>query len=183
MPALRISLVVFLAAKCLTPLLAQQQVQINTPYVGTPPAVVNEMLNLAKPTAQDVIYDLGCGDGRIVIEAAKQYGVRGVGIDNNPDRIREAQENARREGVAHLVEFRIGDLYDANIENATIVALYLLPDVNLRLRPKLKSELKPGARIVSHTFDMGDWKPKKKQIVEGEKIYLWKIRRKFLFFV
>src|SRR6185437_4540764 len=146
----------FLAGMGLTPLFAQKQVQINTPYVGTPPAVVNEMLTLAKPKPDDIIYDLGCGDGRIVIEAAKQYGVRGVGIDNNPERIREARENAGREGVADLVEFRIGDLYDADIEDATIVALYLLPDVNLRLRPKLKSELKPGARVVSHNFDMGD---------------------------
>jgi cyclopropane fatty-acyl-phospholipid synthase-like methyltransferase len=169
-----------LLAGCLVAF-AQDQVQINTPYVSTAPAVVDEMLNLAKPKANDVLYDLGCGDGRIVIEAAKQYGARGVGIDNNPERIREAQENARREGVTHLVQFRIGDLYDADIENATIVALYLLPDVNLRLRPKLKSELKPGARIVSHTFGMGDWKPNKKQTVDGEKIYLWKIRRKFFF--
>jgi cyclopropane fatty-acyl-phospholipid synthase-like methyltransferase len=170
----------FLLAGCL---FAQDQVQINTPYVSTPPAVVDEMLNLAKPKPDDVVYDLGCGDGRIVIEAAKQYGVRGVGIDINPDRIREAEENAKREGVSHLVQFRIGDLYDADIEDATIVALYLLPDVNLRLRPKLKNELKPGARIVSHTFDMGDWKPQKKQTVGGDKIFLWKIRRKFLFFV
>lgn len=171
-----------LAGMCLTSLFAQEQVQIHTPYVSTPPAVVDGMLNLAKPKADDVIYDLGCGDGRIVIEAAKQYGVRGVGIDNNPDRIREAQENARREGVEHLVQFRIGDLYDADIEDATIVALYLLPDVNLKLRPKLKGELRPGARIVSHTFDMGDWKPKKKEVVDGEKVYLWTIPRKFLFF-
>jgi cyclopropane fatty-acyl-phospholipid synthase-like methyltransferase len=164
-------------------LFAQDQVQINSPYVSTPHTVVDKMLDLAKPKADDVVYDLGCGDGRIVIQAAKQYGVRGVGIDNNPERIREAEENARREGVSHLVQFRIGDLYDADIEDATIVALYLLPDVNMKLRPKLKNELKPGARIVSHTFGMGDWKPNKQQTVDGEKIFLWKIRRKFPFFV
>jgi cyclopropane fatty-acyl-phospholipid synthase-like methyltransferase len=165
------------------PLLAQEQVQINSPYVATPSLVVDAMLSLADAKPSDVVYDLGCGDGRIIIQAAKRFGARGIGIDNNPDRIREAQENARREGVSHLVEFRIGDLYDANLEPATIVALYLLPDVNIRLRPKLKSQLKPGARIVSHTFDMGDWKPKKRQMVAGDKIFLWKIRRKFLFFV
>lgn len=158
-------------------LFAQDQVQINSPYVSTPPAVVNKMLDLAQPKSNDVIYDLGCGDGRIVIQAAKQYGVHGVGIDNNPERIREAHENAKREGVSHLVQFRIGDLYDANLENATIVALYLLPDVNLRLRPKLRTQLKSGARIVSHTFGMGDWKPSKEQTVDGQKIFLWRIHR------
>jgi cyclopropane fatty-acyl-phospholipid synthase-like methyltransferase len=158
-------------------LFAQDQVQINTPYVSTPPEVVNKMLDLAQPKSGDVIYDLGCGDGRIVIQAAKHYGVRGVGIDNNPERILEAQGNARREGVSNLVQFRVGDLYDADIRNATIVALYLLPDVNLRLRPKLQNELRPGARIVSHTFGMGNWKPNKEQTVDGQKIFLWKIRR------
>ncbi|MFZ0589551.1 MAG: class I SAM-dependent methyltransferase [Bryobacteraceae bacterium] len=161
---------------------AQDQVQINTPYVATPSPVVDAMLDLAHVKSSDLIYDLGCGDGRIVIQAAKRYGARGIGVDNNPERIREAQENARREGVGQLVEFRLGDLYDTNVENATIVALYLLPDVNLRLRPKLKAQLKPGARVVSHTFDMGDWKPKKKRIVNGEKIYLWTIKRRFWFF-
>lgn len=163
-------------------LAAQDQVQINTPYVATPTPVVDAMLKLAHTKSSDVIYDLGCGDGRIVIQAAKQYGARGVGVDNNPERIREAQENARREGVSQLVEFRLGDLYNTNVQDATIVALYLLPDVNLRLRPKLKAQLKPGARVVSHTFDMGDWKPKKQSIVAGEKIYLWIIKRRFWFF-
>ena len=163
-------------------LFAQDQVQINSPYVATPAPVVDAMLSLARAGQSDVVYDLGCGDGRIIIQAAKRFGAHGVGIDNNPERIREAQENARREGVANLVEFRIGDLYDANVGKATVVALYLLPDVNLRLRGKLKAQLKPGARVVSHTFDMGDWKPNKEQTVAGEKIYLWKIRRKFLFF-
>jgi cyclopropane fatty-acyl-phospholipid synthase-like methyltransferase len=164
------------------PLAAQKQIQINTPYVATPSPVVDAMLTLADAKSSDVVYDLGCGDGRIVIQAAKQYGARGVGVDNNPERIRQAQENARREGVSSLVEFRLGDLYDTNLESATIVALYLLPDVNLRLRPKLKTQLKPGARIVSHNFDMGDWKPRKRRMVEGEKIYLWTIKRRFWFF-
>jgi cyclopropane fatty-acyl-phospholipid synthase-like methyltransferase len=163
-------------------LAAQEQVQINTPYVATPDAIVDAMLSMARTKPSDVVYDLGCGDGRIVIQAAKRYGARGVGIDNNPERIREAEENARREGVSHLARFRVGDLYDADLHEATVVALYLLPDVNLRLRPKLKAQLRPGARIVSHSFDMGDWKPKKQQAVSGEKIFLWAIRRRFWFF-
>jgi SAM-dependent methyltransferase len=136
------------------------------------------MLRLARAKNSDVVYDLGCGDGRILIEAAKTYGARGVGIDNNPARIREAEEIARREGVSHLLSFRIGDLFDANLQEATLVTLYLLPEVNLRLRPKLQTQLKPGARIVSHSFDMGDWKPSKTQINEGESIYLWKITKR-----
>lgn len=178
---LRLTSCIFLFISLIAPVFAQEQVQINTPYVSTPPAVVLEMLQLARPKATDVIYDLGCGDGRIVIEAAKRYGARGVGVDNNPDRIREAQENARREGVSHLVEFRIADLYETDLQRATIVALYLLPDVNLRLRPKLKSELPHGARIVSHNFGMGDWKPKKTRTVDGETVFLWKIRHAWLF--
>jgi SAM-dependent methyltransferase len=177
---LRLTSFIVIFLSLLSRLSAQEQVQINTPYVSTPPAVVSEMLQLAQTKPTDVIYDLGCGDGRIVIEAAKRYGARGVGVDNNPERIREAQENARRQGVSHLVEFRIGDLYETDLQDATIVALYLLPDVNLRLRPKLKNDLPRGARIVSHNFDMGDWKPKKKRTVDGETVYLWKIRRLWL---
>jgi SAM-dependent methyltransferase len=158
----------------------QDQVQINTPYVATPYPVVRAMLRLAHAKNSDIVYDLGCGDGRILIEAAKTYGARGVGIDINPDRIREAEELARREGVAHLLSFRIGDLYDVNLHEATLVTLYLLPEVNLRLRPKLQKQLKPGTRIVSHTFDMGDWKPTKTQISAGESIYLWKIKKSSL---
>jgi SAM-dependent methyltransferase len=157
------------------PLLSQDEVQINTPYLGTPHPVVNAMLRLAKAKKSDIVYDLGCGDGRILIAAAKTYGARGVGIDNNPERIREAEQIAQREGVSHLVSFRVGDLYDADLQQATLVTLYLLPEVNLRLRPKLQKQLKPGSRIVSHSFDMGDWKPSKTQTNQGETIYLWKI--------
>jgi SAM-dependent methyltransferase len=159
------------------------EVRINTPYLGTPYPVVNAMLRLAKTKKSDIVYDLGCGDGRILIEAAKTYGARGVGIDNNPERIREAEEIARREGVSHLLTFRVGDLYDADLQEATLVTLYLLPEVNLRLRPKLKNQLKPGARIVSHSFNMGDWKPNETQTNQGETIYLWKIKGHFWRFI
>lgn len=160
-------------------LLGQDEVQINTPYVATPYPVVRAMLRLARTKKSDIVYDLGCGDGRILIEAAKTYGAHGIGVDNNAERIREAQEIARKEGVSHLVSFRVGDLYDVNLQAATVVTLYLLPEVNLKLRPKLQKQLKPGARIVSHSFDMGDWKPSKVQISGGESIYLWKVKRHF----
>jgi SAM-dependent methyltransferase len=159
-----------------------EQVQIDTPYVASPPPVVDAMLSLAHTKSSDIVYDLGCGDGRILIEAAKQYGARGVGIDNNPKRIHEANENAARAGVSHLVSFRLGDLYQTDLADATLVTLYLLPDVNLRLRPKLQAQLPRGARVVSHTFDMGDWKPRKEQSIEGTKVYLWTIRKRFWFF-
>jgi cyclopropane fatty-acyl-phospholipid synthase-like methyltransferase len=164
-----------------SPLLAQDEVQINTPYVATPRHVVDAMLQLAHAKKSDVVYDLGCGDGRIIIEAAKRFGAHGVGIDNNPVRIQEAKGNAKRAGVSNLVQFRLGDLYNTDVKKATVVALYLLPDVNIRLRPKLQSQLKPGARIVSHNFGMGDWKPQKERVVDGEKIYLWVIPHHFHF--
>jgi len=149
-------------------------VLINAPYVTTPATVVTAMLQLAGIANRDTVYDLGCGDGRIVIAAAK-LGAHGVGIDINPQRIREARANARKAGVETLVRFEAGDIFDADIRDATVVALYLLPDLNLRLRPKLLKELKPGTRVVSHAFDMGGWTPEKKQIVDGSPIYLWTI--------
>jgi SAM-dependent methyltransferase len=151
------------------------QIPINTPYVATEPRIVGAMLDLAKVTGDDTVYDLGCGDGRIVIAAAQKYGARGVGIDINPARIEEARANAREAGVDDRVSFEANDLFDADIRSATVVALYLLPDVNLRLRPRLERELKPGTRIVSHAFDMGDWKPDRQLIVAGERLYLWTI--------
>lgn len=151
------------------------QIAINTPYVGTPANIVTAMLKLAGVTSGDTVYDLGCGDGRIVISAAKNYGAHAVGIDNNPARIEEARSNAVNAGVAHLVTFQVNDLFDADIHNASVVALYLLPDANLRLRPRLQSELKPGTRVVSHSFHMGDWKPDKEQVVDGDLLYLWTI--------
>jgi SAM-dependent methyltransferase len=157
-------------------LLAQPEpVYINAPYVATPPSVVRAMLKLAGVGKNDVIYDLGCGDGRIVIFAAKEYGARGTGIDLNPKRIEEARANARKAGVEPRVKFEVNDLFAADIREATVVTLYLLPDVNLRLRPKLLKDLRPGARVVSNSFKMGDWKPDKAQMVDGNSIYLWTI--------
>ncbi|HLI85587.1 MAG TPA: methyltransferase domain-containing protein [Bryobacteraceae bacterium] len=147
----------------------------DVPYVPTDNTVVDAMLKLAGVTSADTVYDLGCGDGRIVVRAAKNYGAHGVGVDINPERIQEARENAKRNSVENLVRFEEGDLFDANIRNATVVTLYLLPDVNLKLRPKLLRDLKPGARIVSHSFDMGDWKPDKQEEVDGATIYLWTV--------
>jgi ribosomal protein L11 methylase PrmA len=122
-----------------------------------------------------LVYDLGCGDGRIPITAAKKYGARGVGIDIDPERIQEANENARKAGVSDRVQFRQQDLFKADFSKATVVTLYLLPDVNLKLRPQLLKQLKPGTRIVSHAFDMGNWKPQKVQQVKGRTIYLWTV--------
>jgi SAM-dependent methyltransferase len=152
-----------------------EPVDINAPYVPSSDKVVSAMLKLAGVNASDMVYDLGCGDGRIVILAAKEYGARGTGIDLNPERIEEARANARKAGVEALVKFEVNDLFTADIHSATVVTLYLLPDVNLRLRPKLLRELKPGTRLVSNSFGMGDWKAGKEQIVDGTHIYLWTI--------
>lgn len=133
------------------------------------------MLQLAGVSGGDTVYDLGCGDGRIVIAAARSYGARGVGIDNNPARIEEARANARSAAVSDLVRFDVNDLFEADIHGATVVALYLLPEVNIRLRPRLLRELRPGTRIVSHSFGMGDWKPDKEEVIAGERIYLWTV--------
>jgi len=147
----------------------------EVPYVPTENTVVDAMLKLAGVQNTDVVYDLGCGDGRIVVRAAKNYGARGVGVDIDPVRIQQARENAKRNNVENLVRFEENDLFDADIRPATVVTLYLLPNVNLRLRPKLLRDLKPGTRIVSHSFDMGDWKPEKEEQVDGATIYLWTV--------
>jgi SAM-dependent methyltransferase len=152
-----------------------ESISINTPYVTSPPQIVSAMLELAQVRRSDTVYDLGCGDGRIVISAAKQFGARGVGIDLNPVRIEEARANARSVGVLDRVSFEVNDLFDADIRNATVVALYLLPEANMRLRTRLLRELKPGTRVVSHSFDMGDWKPDKEKLVDGDRVYLWTI--------
>jgi cyclopropane fatty-acyl-phospholipid synthase-like methyltransferase len=148
----------------------------DVPYVPTPHDVVEQMLKLAGVRKTDVVYDLGCGDGRIVVMAAQKFGARGVGIDIDPERIAEAKQNAEQAGVTDRVKFVQQNLFDADVREATVVTLYLLPSVNLRLRPKLQEQLKPGARIVSHSFDMGDWKPDKEVEYNGRKLYLWIIK-------
>jgi len=154
----------------------------EVPYLPTTQVAVEAMLKLAGVTGNDVVYDLGCGDGRIVITAAKLYGAHSVGIDIDPQRIREANENARKAGVERLVRFEENDLFKANIRDASVVTLFLLTSVNAKLRPKLLQELRPGTRVVSNTFDMGDWKPQKEFTVDtgddgffSRKLYLWTI--------
>jgi SAM-dependent methyltransferase len=144
-------------------------------FVPTPDAVIDTMLRLAEVGPDDVVYDLGCGDGRIVVAAARDFGVRAVGIDIDPERVREARARAEREGVADRVEIRQGDLFVADVSEATVVTLYLLQELNEKLRPKLQRELRPGARIVSQTFDMGSWEPDKRTIVDGTRVYLWTV--------
>ena len=144
-------------------------------YVPTPHEVVDDMLRLANVKKGDVLYDLGSGDGRIPIAAAKKYGIRAVGIDIDPERIKEANENARKAGVTGLVTFRQEDLFKADFKDATVVTLYLLPDLNVKLRPRLWEELKPGTRIVAHQFDMGTWKPEKKLESSGRVVYFWTV--------
>ncbi|WP_373542826.1 cyclopropane-fatty-acyl-phospholipid synthase family protein [Chamaesiphon sp.] len=154
------------------------QPQLDVPYVPTPTAVVNAMLTLGNVKKNDVLYDLGSGDGRIVITAAQKFGTRGVGIDIDPQRVKDANQNAQKAGVTDRVEFRQQDLFTTDLRNATIVTLYLLPEINLKLRPRLLSQLKPGTRIVSHAFDMGDWKPQKVVKVGSETIYYWTVPAK-----
>lgn len=146
---------------------AVQQRKPEVPYVPTPDEVVAEMLKIADVGRNDVLYDLGCGDGRIVITAAKKLGCRGVGIDIDPQRIKESRENAIEAGVSDRVEFLLMDLFEADISEATVVTLYLLSEVNLRLRPKLFQELNPGTRVVSHDFDMDGWKPDNKVTIDN----------------
>lgn len=133
----------------------------DVPFVPTPPEVVDEMLRLADVRSGDVLYDLGCGDGRIVIAAAKRYGVKATGIDIDPVRIRESNDNAAQAGLTGKVRFLQEDLFKADFKDATVITMYLLTSVNLRLRPKLLAELRPGTRLVSHSFEMGDWRPDK----------------------
>ena len=144
-------------------------------YVPTPMAVVDAMLQLAKVTGTDVVYDLGCGDGRIPVTAAKKFGARGVCIDIDPERIREANENVSRSGVGDKVRTVQGDLFQQPLGEATVVTLYLLDSINERLLPKLRRELKPGTRIVSHAFRMGSWEPEQTLTVDGRRIFFWTI--------
>ncbi len=153
---------------------AQTRPDRDVIYVPTPQPAVEAMLDLAHVTAADVVYDLGSGDGRIVITAAQKYGARGVGIEIDPALVRQATENAARAGVSNRVRFVSGDLFTSKISDATVVTLYLLQSINERLRPKLIRELKPGTRIVSHMFNMGpEWPPAKTLEVDGSRLYFW----------
>jgi SAM-dependent methyltransferase len=144
-------------------------------FVPTPNEVVDKMLEMAKVTAKDVVYDLGCGDGRIVITAAQKFGARAVGIDIDPKRIQEANANAKAAKVTDKVKFVEADLFESDIGEATVVSLYLLTRLNEKLKPKLLKDLKPGTRVVSHAFDMGDWKPEATAQVASSTVYLWRI--------
>jgi len=148
-----------------------QEVDLDVPFVPTNYEVVDEMLRIADVGKDDILYDLGCGDGRIVVTAAKKYGTRGVGIDIDPERIAESIENAKKENVTDRVQFIEQNLFEADFSEATVVTMYLLSSVNLEMRPKLFQQLKPGTRIVSHDFSMGDWEPDEQTEVGGNEYY------------
>lgn len=172
----RIMALALLAGLLTSPAFAQQQPVIpEVPFVPTPDEVVQKMLELANVTDKDVVYDLGSGDGRIVIAAAKLGAARAVGVDIDPERIKESNANAKAAGVDHKVKFLNQDLFKTDLRDATVVTLYLLPGVNRRLQPKLLRELPPGARVVSHSFDMGDWEPRQQVQVNGRTVYYWEI--------
>jgi precorrin-6B methylase 2 len=151
------------------------------PFVPTPQEVVEGMLELAQVKKDDVVYDLGSGDGRIVITAAKKYGARAVGFEIDPERIKESRENIRKQGLEELAEIREQDILTVDLSQADVLTMYLLPSVNLKLRPKVLSEMAPGSRVVSHAFDMGDWKPDKVVQVNGRAVYYWTVPEKGAF--
>jgi hypothetical protein len=153
------------------------------PYVPTPQDVVERMLELAQVKKSDVVYDLGSGDGRIVITAAKKYGVKAIGFEIDPERIKESRENIRKEGVGNLVEIRDQDIRTVDLSPASVLTMYLLPEVNLMIRPNIWKQMKPGSRVVSHDFDMGDWKPAKEVHIKDKtgwdhNLYLWYVSDK-----
>lgn len=147
--------------------------KLDVGYMPTPYEIVEKMLNMAKVRSNDLVYDLGCGDGRVVIMAAKERGAKGVGVDLDPVRIRESEENARNAGIADQVRFLQQDLFKTAIGEATVVMLYLWPQVNIRVRSKLFAELKPGTRVLSHNHDMGEWKPDDYAEIAKHRIYFW----------
>jgi trans-aconitate methyltransferase len=179
-------LVTLLTALALTPLAAQQAQQAQAPlrspdviFVPTPPEVVEAMLKLANVTGKDTVYDLGCGDGIIVTTAAQKYGAHAVGIDIDPQRVKESNERVQKAGVTDKVKILNQDLFTTDISPASVVTLYLLPSLNQKLIPKLNSELKPGTRIVSQSFDMGEEYPAEKTVdVNGRSVYMWTVPMK-----
>ena len=159
---------------------AQAQEGKIVPYVPTPQEVVERMLDLAQVKKGDVVYDLGSGDGRIVVTAAKKYGVKAIGFEIDPERIKESKENIAKAGVGNLVEIRQQDIRTVDLSGASVLTMYLLPEVNLMIRPNIWKQMKPGSRVVSHDFDMGDWKPlKTENIKDGSTwehtLYLWHV--------
>lgn len=176
---MRPTLIALLAAIVVPVVLAQSPATSgpDVVYIPTPQVVVDAMLELAAVKSTDVVYDLGSGDGRIVIAAARKYGARGVGIDIDPALVRKATENAAAAGVADRVRFKTENVFAADIGDATVVTLYLLQSLNERLRPKLVRDLKPGTRVVSHVFNMGpEWPPERTVVVERSRIFLWTIQ-------
>ena len=172
----------FLSALAITALttalaapVAGQVKGLDIHYVPTPPEVVDAMLSLGRVTASDVVYDLGSGDGRIPIEAARRYGAQGVGIELDPKLVKLAKTGAKQAGVHKQVRFTKADIFKTDLSKATVVTLYLSPTINLRLREKLRRELRPGSRIVSHRFDMGDWKPDEERVVGNIHVFLWTV--------
>jgi precorrin-6B methylase 2 len=172
----RLAVLVALAALVTGALTRAQSPDIH--YVPTPPEVVDAMLKVANVTSADVVFDLGSGDGRIVIEAARKYGARGVGIELDAALIKQATRNAERAGVAEKVMFRQADFFKVDLSEATVVTLYLTRSINQRLQPKLLSELRPGSRVVSHRFDMPLWTPDQDIVVRSTHVYLWTIGRR-----
>jgi hypothetical protein len=166
-----------LGASAVEPALAPTQSvspeSLDVPYVPTPQSVVDKMLDIAKVTSNDYLIDLGSGDGRIPIAAAKRFGTKGLGVDIDPVRVQQAKTNAVNARVDAKVIFKNQDLFETDLRKASVVTMYLLPRVNLQLRPRILNELAPGTRVVSHSFDMGDWKPDREITVDGRKIYLW----------
>ena len=150
-----------------------QPAPLDVPYVPTPQEVVDKMLEMARVGPNDYLVDLGSGDGRIPVTAAKRFGTRGFGVDLNPVRVKEAVANATQAGVSDKVRFVEGDLFKTDFSQATVLTLYLLPSVNLRLRPAILDVLKPGTRVVSHAFHMGEWKADKADVVDNKDVYLW----------
>ena len=178
MPKLRFTVCVLIALLMSMPAFVRAdegEVKKDVPYVPTPEPVVEQMLKMVNIANGDIVYDLGCGDGRIVVAAVKKGAKRGVGVDIDPQRIKESKENAEKNGVTDKVEFVNKDLFQMDFKEASVLTLYLLPEVNLRLRPKILDELKPGSRVVSHAFDMDDWQADEQATVEpgGETVYFW----------
>jgi precorrin-6B methylase 2 len=164
--------------KGVSPAFAQDTPRLDVPFVPTPQPVVDKMLELANVQKGDFLIDLGSGDGRIPVTAAERFGIKALGVDLNPQRIKEAKERAEKAGVTNLVEFRQEDLFTTDLSKADVLTMYLLPSVNLKLRPKILKEMKPGARVVSHAFDMGDWAPEQKVQVDGRTVMLWTVPKR-----